>query len=125
MTSDVTKPRQLAPTVGPAVKRVTFRAGSVPGTEDLIVEHLHQYLAQARGESMEKFDRGIRDSTSTTPLTRGLQDSSNVRVADITDGDSELISTIPSVERCAIEFPSSCPKGIGFRRLDLRGRLKH
>ena len=88
-------------------------------------EHLHQDLPQARGESMEKFDRGIRSSILTTPLTRGLQDSSNVRDADITDGDSELISTIPSVERCAIEFPSSCSKHIGFQRLDLRGRLKH
>ena len=74
---------------------------------------------------MEKFDRAIRGSTSTTPLTRGLQDSSNDRMTDITGGGSKLISTIPSVERCEIEFTSSCSKGIGFQRLDLRGRLKH
>ena len=37
MTSDVTNPRQLAPTVGPAVKSVTFRAGSMKGAEDLVV----------------------------------------------------------------------------------------
>jgi len=37
MTPDVTNPRQLAPTVGPAVKSVTFRAGSMKGAEDLVV----------------------------------------------------------------------------------------
>src|SRR6185369_3590479 len=37
MTPDVTIPRQLAPTVGPAVKGVTFRAGSMKGAEDLVV----------------------------------------------------------------------------------------
>ena len=37
MTPDVTNPPQLAPTVGPAVKSVMFRAGSMKGTEDLVV----------------------------------------------------------------------------------------
>ena len=40
MTSDVTNPRQLAPTVGPAVKSVTFRAGSMKGAEDLAIGHI-------------------------------------------------------------------------------------
>jgi len=37
MTSDVTNPRQLAPTVGPAVKSVTFRAGSKSGFKDIAI----------------------------------------------------------------------------------------
>ena len=40
MTSNVTNPRQLAPTVGPAVKSVTFRAGSMKGAEDLAIGHI-------------------------------------------------------------------------------------
>ena len=40
MTSDVTNSRQLAPTVGPAVKSVTFRAGSMKGAEDLAIGHI-------------------------------------------------------------------------------------
>ena len=37
MTPDVTNPRQLAPTVGPAVKSVTFRAGSKSGCKDIAI----------------------------------------------------------------------------------------
>ena len=37
MTSDMTNPRQLAPTVGPAVKSVTFRAGSESGLKDIAI----------------------------------------------------------------------------------------
>ena len=37
MTPDVTNPRQLVPTVGPAVKSVTFRAGSKSGFKDIVI----------------------------------------------------------------------------------------
>ena len=37
MTPDVTIPRQLAPTVGPAVKGVTFRAGSKSGCKEIAI----------------------------------------------------------------------------------------
>ena len=37
MTPDVTNPRQLVPTVGPAVKSVTFRAGSKSGFKDIAI----------------------------------------------------------------------------------------
>ena len=40
MTSDVTNPRQLAPTVGPAVKSITFRAGLMKGAKNLAIGHI-------------------------------------------------------------------------------------
>ena len=40
MTPDVTNPRQLAPTVGPAVKSVTFRVGSKSGFKDIAIDQV-------------------------------------------------------------------------------------
>ena len=58
-------------------------------------------------------------------LTRSLQDRKNVRVTGALNGDSELISKIPSVERFGIEFSKICENFSKFQRLDLPRRLPH
>src|ERR1041385_3809167 len=112
-------PRQLAPSVGTTQVGITISTVPSPASHNSRASSTTTSRSTSRSPRNQENFRAhhskidINKSAHAQPTGQ-----KNVCVAGTRDGDSKLISTIPSVERCEFQFSKICEK---FQQISTAG----